>query len=52
MIARFAKGTTKLYEEAVWFGQNMLLGEKSDMDDIAAAIERIRKNADKIKNHK
>jgi dTDP-4-amino-4,6-dideoxygalactose transaminase len=42
----------QLCEEAVWFGQNMLLAEKSDMDDIATAIERIHKNADKIKNHK
>ena len=39
----------RLCEEAVWFGQNMLLAEKSDMDDIAAAIERIHNNADKIK---
>jgi len=42
----------QLCEEAVWFGQNMLLAEKSDMDDIATAIERIHKNADKIKNKK
>jgi dTDP-4-amino-4,6-dideoxygalactose transaminase len=35
-------------EEAVWFSQNMLLGSKSDMDDIARAIERIHENADKI----
>jgi perosamine synthetase len=42
----------RLCEEAVWFGQNMLLAEKTDMDDIAAAIEKIHKNADKIKNHK
>ncbi len=39
-------------EEAVWFGQNMLLAEKSDMDDIANAIQRVHKNADKIKNQK
>jgi dTDP-4-amino-4,6-dideoxygalactose transaminase len=39
----------QLCEEAVWFSQNMLLAEKSDMDDIATAIERIYKNADKIK---
>jgi hypothetical protein len=32
--------------------QNLLLAEKSDMDDIAAAIERIHKNADKIKKQK
>jgi perosamine synthetase len=42
----------QLCEEAVWFGQNMLLAERSDMDDIATAIERIHKNADKIMNIK
>lgn len=36
-------------EEAVWFMQNMLLGDKSDMKDIFNAIERIHKNAAKIK---
>ena len=36
-------------EEAVWFTQNMLLGPKSDMNDIASAINKIRKNAGKIK---
>ena len=36
-------------EEAVWFTQNMLLGEKTDMEDIANAIIKIRKNADKLK---
>jgi perosamine synthetase len=40
----------QLCEEAVWFGQNMLLTEKSDMDDIVTAIERIHRNAEKIKN--
>jgi dTDP-4-amino-4,6-dideoxygalactose transaminase len=41
-----------LCEEAVWLMQNLLLAEKSDMDDIAAAIEKIHKNADKIKEQK
>ena len=36
-------------KEAVWFTQNMLLGDKSDMDDIAAAIYKIYSNAEKIK---
>ena len=36
-------------EEAVWFTQSMLLGPKSDMDDIVAAIEKIQNNVDKIK---
>ncbi len=39
----------QLCEEAVWFAQNMLLAERSDMDNIASAIERIHKNAEKIK---
>lgn len=37
-------------EEAVWMTQNMLLGPKTDMDDIYAAIEKIHQNAEKIKN--
>ena len=36
-------------EEAIWFTQNMLLGDKSDMQDIANAIVKIQKNAGKIK---
>ena len=36
-------------EEAVWFTQNMLLGTKQDMNDIASAIEKIHKNAEQIK---
>ncbi len=39
----------QLCEEAVWFSHNMLLADKSDMDNIATAIERIQKNAEKIK---
>ena len=34
--------------EAVWFMQNLLLGDQSDMDDIVMAIEKIYNNADKI----
>lgn len=40
----------QLCEEAVWFTQNMLLGDKSDMDDIVKAVERIHQNAEKIKS--
>lgn len=36
-------------EEAVWFTQNMLLGGRSDMDDIVNAMEKIRRNAGIIK---
>lgn len=39
----------KLCNEAIWFTQNILLSEKSDMMVIADAIGRIRKNASKIK---
>jgi len=34
--------------EAVWFTQNMLLGTRQDMDDIADAIEKIYGNRDKL----
>jgi len=36
------------YEEAVWLPQNVLLGEKKDMDDIVEAIVKIQKFADEI----
>jgi len=39
-------------EEAVWLFQSMLLGSKADMNDISTAIEKIHKNADKIKSGK
>jgi dTDP-4-amino-4,6-dideoxygalactose transaminase len=39
----------KLCNEAVWLQQNLLLSQKTDLDKIAAAIDRIRLNADKIK---
>jgi perosamine synthetase len=35
-------------DEAVWFSQRMLLGDQSDMDDIADAIEKIYNDAEKI----
>ena len=35
----------KLCEEAVWFMQNMFLGPRSDMDEIAAAIRKIHAHA-------
>ena len=38
-----------LCEEAVWFSQNMLLGSKADMDDIAMAIEKVHATAGEIK---
>jgi perosamine synthetase len=36
-------------EQAIWIPQNILLGTKSDMNNIASAIEKIKINADKIK---
>jgi dTDP-4-amino-4,6-dideoxygalactose transaminase len=36
-------------EEAVWIFQSLLLGSKGDMNDIAAAIAKVQKNAGKIK---
>jgi perosamine synthetase len=35
----------KLCEEAVWFSQRMFLGPRSDMDEIAEAIRKIRAHA-------
>jgi dTDP-4-amino-4,6-dideoxygalactose transaminase len=39
-------------EEAVWFYQSMLLADKSDMDDIVNAIEKIHANADALNKKK
>lgn len=36
-------------KEAVWFGQNLLLTGKEEMDGIFSAIEKIHNNAEKIK---
>jgi dTDP-4-amino-4,6-dideoxygalactose transaminase len=38
----------QLCKEAVWFGQNMLLGSKKDIDDIANAILKVYENRDKL----
>lgn len=35
-------------EQAVWIPQNVLLGTKTDMENIANAIEKINTNADRI----
>ena len=35
----------QLCQQAVWFGQTMLLGPRQDMDDIAGAIRKIRSAA-------
>jgi len=39
----------KLCSEAVWFTQNMLLGPRSDMDQIAEAIRKILRHAGALK---
>jgi dTDP-4-amino-4,6-dideoxygalactose transaminase len=36
------------YKESIWFRQTMLLGSREDMEDIAAAIEKIKENLDEI----
>ena len=38
----------QLCEEAVWFTQNMLLGSRSDMDQIAEAIRKIKMHAGEL----
>jgi len=38
----------RLCQEAVWFTQNMLLGTRSDMEQIAEAIRKIRAHADRL----
>lgn len=38
----------RLCTEAVWLTQNMLLGPRSDMDQIADAIRKVRANAEKL----
>jgi dTDP-4-amino-4,6-dideoxygalactose transaminase len=38
----------QLCREAVWFTQNLLLGSRQDMDDIADAVEKIYENRDKL----
>ena len=35
----------KLCTEAVWFTQNMLIGPRADMDQIAEAVRKVRANA-------
>jgi perosamine synthetase len=40
----------RLCGEAVWFTQNMLLGPRGDMDQIAEAIRKIQANASKLAN--
>ena len=41
----------RLCEEAVWFTQNMFLGTKTDMDQIAEVIRKIRTHAGELMAH-
>jgi hypothetical protein len=41
-------GNDQLCQEAVWFTQNMLLGPRSDIDDIANAIVKVYENRDEL----
>ncbi len=41
-------GNEQLCQEAVCFTQNMLLGPKSDIDDIANAIQKVYENRDAL----
>ena len=41
-------GNDQLCREAVCFGQNMLLGSRKDMDDIAEAIHKIYEHRDQL----
>jgi dTDP-4-amino-4,6-dideoxygalactose transaminase len=38
----------RLCEQAIWFGQTMLLGPREDMDSIAEAIAKIQKHAGEL----
>jgi len=38
----------RLCQEAVWFTQNMLLGSRGDMEQIAEAIRKIQAHAGKL----
>jgi len=39
----------KLCDDGLWWGQTTLLAERSGMDDIANAVERIKQHAEEIK---
>ena len=40
----------RLCSEAIWFTQNMLLGPRSDMDQIVEAVRKIQSNASAVAN--
>jgi len=42
----------KAVKESLWFGQSVLVGDDSQVNDIAAAIDKVVSNADELKNNK
>ena len=48
MDANQCPANDRLCKEAVWFTQTMLLGPRSDMDDIARAIRKIKAQTDEL----
>lgn len=43
-------GNDQIAEEGFWLGQNVLLGTKADMDDIAMAMQKVHRHAAALKN--
>ncbi|MBI4877617.1 MAG: DegT/DnrJ/EryC1/StrS family aminotransferase, partial [Acidobacteria bacterium] len=39
----------RLAQDGMWLGQSILLGDKADMEDIALAVRKVRKNAEAVK---
>jgi perosamine synthetase len=39
----------RVCQEALWFGQNVLLGTTADMDDIAMAVRKVQRHAEALK---
>lgn len=39
----------RLSTEGIWLGQSVLLGSRTDMEDIAAAMRKVRRNAEALK---
>jgi dTDP-4-amino-4,6-dideoxygalactose transaminase len=44
----YLENAEKAGEEGIWFGQNLLLGAKRDMDEIADAIIKVYENVDEL----
>jgi dTDP-4-amino-4,6-dideoxygalactose transaminase len=43
-------GNDRVCDEAVWLTQNMLLGPRSDMDQIVEAVRKIKRHANELRN--